>query len=117
MLNKTIFDDLKSDEDIMCEGHLWRNIPGSNQRPMCKCGSRKEHWKKYNQKGRKWPETCQVCSCHKQAEYGALIVGTLDDESNEEYIVPMCQKHSDDTKKFTFDLKTSAVLAPAEVKE
>lgn len=115
MTEKTIIDELTSSEDIICEGQLWQNVPGSSERPMPKSGSWKEHWLLYNHAGHDWPATCQVCNCREAAEQGAFIVSTKEGEGLVEYIVPMCKKHCRDYEKCIFDLKTSAALAPAVV--
>lgn len=115
MTEKTIIDELTSPDDIICEGQLWQNVPGSSERPMCKSGSWKEHWLAYNPAGHDWPDTCQVCNCKAPAEYGVCIVSTNEDEAISEYIVPMCKKHSLDYEKRIFDLKTSAAPAPVVV--
>jgi len=108
-------DEFNHHQVIICEGRLWKKISASNQRPVSGSGSWKDHWIKHNQGGHHWPETCQVCDCQREAEFGVLIVLADDDKLKKEYVIPMCKGHSIDMAPHFVNLKQSAFVAPAEV--
>jgi len=69
----------------------WKNKKGTSERE-CKCGSWKQHWKKFS--GENWPAVCTVYGCINSATMGAHIINN---DSSEEWIVPTCDKcnHAD----------------------
>lgn len=78
----------------------WYNMSNTSDR-QCSCGSWMEHWKNFS--GYRWPSTCSVEGCFKEASLGAHIKR---DNDNTVYILPMCDSCNKRTDHFA--IKSSA---------
>jgi hypothetical protein len=100
-------------EDIMgLPASGWKNKGGTASRPVCKCGSWKNHWTNYS--GQKWPNICSVDGCQEEAEVGAHI---RNPDVEGEYIAPFCSSCNTAGTDTNFTLRTGINLVSANRSE
>lgn len=68
------------------------NINGTSDNE-CVCGSWKNHWIKYNEKGQEWPVFCSEKDCTCAPTVGAHVQKEIGKDMSW-FIIPLCARHN-----------------------